>query len=208
MKRHMEAVTLAEAQPANNGPRPPLAGCPDQLLTFDPGTHRSGISLFEEGYLVMARALVTTTADPVGLRVRQLGRLVQQFLEDMDKRSTGLKRKGLNKRAEVVVEFPQVYSKGPNAGKVNPRDINWIAAAVGCFLGQLPPFAAVHDVTPNDWKGQMDKESSNALVLESLYQEELDVLETTRKKRDGTIVYDDNMLDGAGLGLKHLKRMR
>lgn len=107
-----------------------------------------------------------------------------------------------------------MYLTGPLAGKINPRDLMWVAASMGAFLAAMPPgVQKTKELEPRDWKGNLDKVPGNMLALEALFPEEKLKLPrkgavTLNKKGEPVPQDDDNLLDAVGIGLYYLTRMR
>lgn len=195
-RRTIESVSFADVQKANNGPREaPEAMRLTDVWPIDPGTRRAGLAHFSKGRLARATVLVPRSTCEIGERVRQLSWLTQRWFDTVPERRPG-------PQDTVLVEFPEVYSRGQ--GTRRPRDILWVAGSACAILGAFPAVGKVVDENPKQWKGQLSKDAANAIVVEALFPEELELL----KEQNGRLWSDDNLLDAVGIGLQYLKRMR
>jgi len=104
---------------------------------------------------------------------------------------------------EVVIEFP----KWRPHSREEVDDLLGLAEKVG----RIEQFYVmkgkrVQLVWPHVWKGSVPKDVHNQRVLHTLSAEEVAVL--PKRPRSKKNPYDHNMLDGVGIGLWKLGRMR
>lgn len=149
------------------------------LIAIDPGLRQCGVALFALGRLYRAFIVKGSTA-PSGPGVwAAMAAAV---------RPGGMGSPGL------AIEFPKAYPGGRQAA--DPADLLELAAVIGAITQVYEP----HGVTryfPREWKGQMDKVTCKARVVERLSQVELAAVE--RKN-------NHNVWDAVGIGLFHLGR--
>lgn len=211
-----EEVTLDDAVRAGR-PVAPAKPVFNSLLTFDSGTVVAGGAYFVRGEL-RAACMFAPKAPSVAQRVSALTALVRDWVV----RVYGFGDSG---PAHVWIEFPEVYLHGPAAGKINPRDILWVAASAGAILGgvdsaKLEP-EKITEALPKEWKHQMNPDAHNEMTWDALVPAERRiVLEASRRTPTEALLAsairdmpprqrpDHNVLDAVGLGLKKLQRIR
>ena len=129
------------------------------LVAIDPGVHHCGMAGFEGVTKKLAWATLVRAPDlPLG---------VEAWTAMAEEIVTTINFGG----ADVVIEFPRVYQGGKKQGA--DMDLLELAATVGAIATAVSLRGAyIRRVIPSDWKGQMDKSTSTARVLERLSPEE------------------------------------
>lgn len=121
---------------------------------------------------------------------------------------------------EVVTEWPHIYARRIMERKTreDPNDLPPLAG-VGCVLGAMFPSAVLLSYEPAAWKGQVPGDAFSARILERLDRDEIEVLAKAVLRTD-PILYTDriaallkhgtahNAIDGIGIGLHHLGRLK
>lgn len=97
----------------------------------------------------------------------------------------------------VVVELPQVYTRGSSKG--DPNDLVDLAFSAGRLVGNA---TNLRTVRPREWKGQLPKNVHHARVRKALSAAELAVLDACNVP----VSKRHNVLDAVGLGLWALRR--
>lgn len=217
--RDVEEVDLKDAVRAGK-PKAPAVPTRVELVTGDPGTLKAALAWFRHGRLVGAVLLRPPSAWPIGMRVANLRRLAAPWIRDMAKRSPryqqSLKTIFHNTvsqaqrqehylkavKAYGIVEQPEVYRRGPHSlGSKHDRDTVWVGSAAGALMTALEP--VIEDLTtqnPKEWKDQREKKAHNQICRDALEDDEKALL--------GEIIWDDNVMDAIGIGLKELMRVQ
>lgn len=104
---------------------------------------------------------------------------------------------------DVVIEIPKWR---PHSNE-DIDDLLWLARKAGRIEQHYRRLGCrVHTPWPHEWKGSVPKEIHNQRVLRELGVEEL--ARVAKKPRARKHPYDHNMVDGIGLGLWKLGRIR
>lgn len=98
-----------------------------------------------------------------------------------------------------VVEYPQVYARGPG----DPADLIELAGVVGAVVANLSesPPCEITGYLPREWKGQVPKEIQNARTLAKLGPGEKAAMVPCA----ASLVH--NVWDAIGIGLAHLQKL-
>ncbi|KKN75945.1 hypothetical protein LCGC14_0375020 [marine sediment metagenome] len=164
------------------------------LLTIDPGVTCCGWALFRDMYLVKA-GLSRTKSASIEERTRDHYNnfMMGGLLEKVD---------------IVVIEKPQVYQQ--RMWKGDPNDLIDLAIVVGGIVANTRPTVIVRTITPNEWKGQVPKDVTDARMRRILTKRgEQDALENPvvlGKPKGAPEGLLHNMMDGIAIGLAHLQR--
>lgn len=154
------------------------------IISVDPGANLVGAAAWDNGKLQSAMLAR-------GKSALELAQVIHAWVLDMYVFSTSL---------VVVVERPQVYPRSRTKG--DPNDLITLALVAGMVAGKLDP-AAVVEVKPREWKGQVPKDAMIERIKRTLPLEEYrvvaQVLCPPRLKH--------NVWDAVGLGLWYLKRL-
>ncbi len=94
----------------------------------------------------------------------------------------------------VVIEMPQTYRNG----KARSKDVDNLIFSAGAIAAR---YQDVVQYTPNEWKGQVEKEIHQPRILKALECSERKILAGLKKKDL------KHILDAVGLGLFHLDRL-
>lgn len=101
---------------------------------------------------------------------------------------------------QLVIEIPQVYRASKSKG--DPNDLIKVAVQAGQWIERARLYgASVYRQLPQEWKGQVPKETHHKRILAVLNPTELARLPKLPKSDA------HNMLDAIGLGLFHLGRI-
>lgn len=103
---------------------------------------------------------------------------------------------------EVIVEHPEIYLRS----KARPNDIVKLAFTAGRLVGRYD--CNVVTVLPKEWKGSLDKDQHNRLVMAELLRR----LPSSHARVTAVLggiaeSYRNNVIDAVGLGLWHAKRL-
>lgn len=102
----------------------------------------------------------------------------------------------------VIVERPEVYSKGPR--QADPNDLIKLALRAGALAQAFAPREVI-EVLPKTWKGQVPKEIMAKRILASLSLEERETWLFECGAMSATLRH--NAIDAIGIGLYHLGRL-
>ncbi len=163
-------------------------------LHVDPGLKCCGWALFRDMYLVKA-GLSRTKSSTVEERTRD---------HCSNLAGAGL----LDKAGIVIIEKPQVYVQ--RLWKGDPNDLIDLSIVVGGILGCTRPTVITRVVTPQQWKGQIPKDVTDARTRRTLTKRgEMQavanpvVLGEPKGAPEGLL---HNMMDAISIGLSYLER--
>ena len=165
------------------------------ILSIDPGIRGVGVAVWRHGRLHAAAWVQNPCSTGSGPReAAEAARAVHVHC-------------GLARLDTLVLEYPQIYSRGGGRTKGDPNDLLPLAAVDGA-LAALFPEAAVVYFTPSVWKGQVDKPKSvhEEYAIERRVRERLDESELLRIVWPGNKKHRWDVVDALGVGLHHLGR--
>lgn len=163
---------------------------PRPLIAVDPGIRGCGVAVFDS-YGVLWRADYVKNLNPEGNRSQARHDMVHEILGFVE-RATFMQAHEFG----LCYEFMKVYSR-TDSRKGDQNDLTPLCALVDRLAGTLGEVG--HDYLPQEWKGQLDKETCKARVISRLTPEELSRVGKAGPKLD--------TWDAIGIGLHHLGRL-
>jgi hypothetical protein len=157
----------------------------------DPGA-ATGYAVFVDGLLHHCGLAVATTpprTDPLK-SAREIAELVQ----------LGYDARGIWPRSHLIIEWPQVYTRGSN----DRNDLLPLCAIAGAVAQRLALFASQRHVLPRTWQGQMTKDVCHARIKSRLDKYELTVVDAACQGHAPGKRH--NILDAVGIGLYSVGR--
>ncbi len=192
-KSDIVEVEFADVQRAQKIQRPTVPRV-KELITGDPGTVKAGVAYFRNGRLIAAMLVAPDKELPISMRVAALADEMSLFVKAQHKVL------GAKSKAFGIIEFPEIYRKGPqaNLGAKADRAILWVAAAAGAMMTAFRPIVSeIKEVLPREWKNQVEKKAHNEIVRDALEDDERLVL--------GELIHDNNVIDAVGIGFQYLR---
>lgn len=187
------------------------------LLAIDPASHGCGCALFRDGRLVAAEYVRGAKSGSGPRECAQAAYAVSTWLDVLYRRDTFGLRANDFEPAILVMEFPQVYSRGANKTKGDPNTCVLPLVAVDAALATVFSKAEVHVYQPHAWKQGTSKPEHKDIgkveyviiprVKVRLLPEELAVTSwpgPEDSKADHERSFD--VADAIGVGLHHLGR--
>ena len=168
------------------------------LLCVDPGIRGSGAALFNEYTKTLLRAAYVKNADPTGGGLEEHNQMAKCILFWAEKAEKPKKIDYDNGRAELLVEWMQIY---PDEREVNPNTSLLPLIGVVAHLSGARQWGGRISYRPHEWKRSLNGDAMTQRILERLAPEEKLAIEPC-----GMSVYH-NAVDAVGLGLRHLGRL-
>ena len=167
-----------------------VGGDVNALVSIDPGTEETGISLYRDGALV----------DVDVLRVKRSVGNREQRASGMGRLAVERVRTWCAGGARTVLEYPQVYKHGPGA-EVDPDDVLCLVLVLGHLWGTFHGTEGfkVELVRPATWKGQVPKKIMNNRIIATLTKAEQQLVHDKVRS-------NHNAIDAVGIGLWALRR--
>lgn len=168
------------------------------ILSVDPATHGCGCALWRRNDGILFRAgYVANDVNCGGLYTWvRAAQMVVSWLSGMS-------------CSELIVEMPQVYTRGENKTKGDPNKCVIPLVAVDAALAALLPHAVVNTYQPHTWKGSTskpEKASGPEYIIMSRVKERLSSEELSRVHWPKSVVHSWDVADAIGVGLHHLGR--
>ncbi len=171
------------------------------LLTIDPGTRVAGCALFLDERLISAGLARNESKDGSG--PRECADMAQAIVNWTEAQIS------MASPGQVVVEWPQIYSRGAGKSKADP---NLLLPLVGvdCALAALLPHAEVAHYTPHEWKQNIKKPLNASGEVEYIITKRVKARLTPGESKcvDWTksVKHSWDVADAIGIGLWHLGR--
>lgn len=171
-------------------------------LAVDPATHGCGLALFEKNVLVAAGYAPSKYSGKDKMK-KVLGSAVAvtNWLHDHNVK--------LHDVGHLVVELPQVYSRGANKTKGDPNSCVVPLAMVDAALATLMSQAEVQTFQPFMWKGNLkkpEKTSDPEYIFISRVKSRLSEREQAAVDWTNSVERSWDVTDAIGVGLKALGR--
>ncbi len=205
-KSDIVEVEFVDVQRAQKIQRPAIPRV-KELITGDPGTVKAGVAYFRNGRLIAAMLVAPDKELPISMRVAALADEMEMFVHDRRVElgrdvlpSKALSKFKVRELAFGIIEFPEIYRKGPqaNLGAKHDRSVLWVAAAAGAMMTAFRPVVSeIKEVLPREWKNQVEKKAHNEIVRDALEDDERVVL--------GDLIHDNNVIDAVGIGFQYLR---
>lgn len=171
------------------------------IISIDPGLNHVGCALWGDKGSLLFASLVRNPDSRDKKKPRP--EIWNAAASAVVRRISGLAVIGadLHSSIGIVVEIPVVRQRG--SGKGDPNDLIDVAGVAAACVSQLKATIGAYVAwapRPEEWKGQLPKEVSEARVGEKLTNAELQVIEPPPP---GLM---HNVIDAIHLGLVHFKR--